>query len=114
MGYSCAAWAGYVEDEISKFCRESTGSSNTWKDVDGETYFYERGREHPDGAVVGAIYRNTGEGFCRKVGSFHITPDGKIKSFPHLPKPIKVSAVRVAEESYLRRRQLGIYPGSNF
>lgn len=108
MGYSCATSADNALKFLMDMITDPNGSSNTWE-KDGESYFYEIGRENPDGAVTGTVYRNVGANRCRKAGTFRIDPDGRIVRFPHAPA-VALANVRAAYEGghldgyHLRRR----------
>lgn len=87
MGYSCTVKAMRVLDAITRFCVQSTGSSNAWRSSDtNEGFFNEVGREQRDGAITGTVFRSISETHARRYGSFRITPDGKIARFPGIPK----------------------------
>ena len=102
MGYSCTAKAGYAKDAL--IIQLQVGfdkqTSNGWKNGLLE-YFYEIGREQPDGAITGSIYRHGGEGSsCVRAGTFRIEPDGKIHHWPTATKAMKQTAQNVGLIEY--------------
>lgn len=101
MGWSCAAKAGLVLDQVSNFCVKNTGASNVFA-KDGETFFFERGREHNDGRITGTIWRNVGNNLARKVGTFLIDADGKIVRFPMISKESRKKFEVDAAKEYSR------------
>lgn len=89
MGWSYSADAGTTMDSWTAFCRETTGSSNTFTDG-GAKFFWETSRtEHGDGAITGTVFRMLDETHCRKAGSFRINGDGTIA---RAPKALKAAA----------------------
>ena len=51
---------------------------------DGRIYFWERGKENPDGAITGSVWRIELDG-CYPAGRFRINADGTIgRGFPFL------------------------------
>lgn len=89
MGYSCTKEAGLVLDKINKACIKQTGISNTWKHKN-IVYFYEIGREHPDGHVTCQVWKMVGNYYCVKSGSIYIDEYGVIKRIPsHLKRLLK-------------------------
>ena len=94
MGYSCTARAAYALDAITALIIETGGhgSSNTW-DRGGWTYFWERGREAGDGAIVGSVWRmNVERETCRRVGALKISSDGDVVRFAHIERDWKLAA----------------------
>lgn len=84
MGYSCTVKADYVLDALLiqlQSAGNENNSSNTWT-KDGQTYFFERGREQPDGAITGRIYRFEPDNMCKLIGNGRIDADGDIPYFP--------------------------------
>lgn len=85
MGYSCAAKASYVQDAMMELLQvndarpENEKTSNGWQ-IDGKTYFCERGRENSDGSITGSVYGPWAQDptRCIKVGSFKVDGDGKV------------------------------------
>lgn len=95
MGWSCAREAAFTLDAFDKACRESTGSSNSWR-ADGKSYFYETSRtEHDDGAITGKVWQvkpwtdpkdGSVSDRCFPAGSFRIEPDGNVSRAPKFLK----------------------------
>jgi len=82
MGWSCRRDAGETLGKVTAACVESTGMSNTYE-VDGVRRFIEvSNKEHDDGAITGSVYREIGDGLCRKAGSFRINGDGSVARGP--------------------------------
>jgi hypothetical protein len=81
MGYSCTAAASDVVDKWVEACVASTGSSNTWRQGKDE-FFFEVGREQPDGAVTGSVYKAVSQNHCRRSGTFRVAPDGTVERAP--------------------------------
>lgn len=96
MGYSYAAKAGYVLDELMiqvQISPSKTGTSNGWSYQDRE-YFFEYGRENNDGAITGIVWEIlSGGNRCRRTGSARIEPDGRITRFPTSNKTQRQSAI---------------------
>lgn len=98
MGWSCRADAAHTMDAISRACVAQTGSSNTWRAETGTdpryepqsftgrqagTHFWEVSRrEHEDGRITGTVFAMLPDGYCRKVGSITISPDGTVTRAP--------------------------------
>ena len=93
MGYSCTALAGDTLELWQDSCYKQTGMSNRYVGNDGNSYFFEIGKEREDGAIVGSVHKMTGY----RVGSFKIKPNGDIEVKPYsmpksfLPKKVKVA-----------------------
>lgn len=89
MGYSCTVKA----DDTLKMTLNAANEqpinnysySNTWE-ANGNKYFYERGRENKDGSITGQVFKFTSGNYAVKIGSLKILPDGKVKSWPGMPK----------------------------
>lgn len=102
MGWSCRKEASEVFSAWVAACRANSGSSNTWKDAKGE-YFFEEGREQRDGAIVGKIVKMGeavpgdphGARYGKNVGSFRISPEGKVERAPAFLKKASASVERL-------------------
>lgn len=95
MGWSCSQLANKVLDVWKDACYKNTGSSNTWKDKKGNTYFYEvSSKEHDDGAITGAIWKifDT-DNHCKKTGTFRINRVGIIERSPKFLKDAVASEI---------------------
>lgn len=77
MGYSCTMAAADVFDAWQEGCKATTNTSNVYEFAGGK-YFFERGRENPDGSITGTIYKYVSETHAKKSGTFKIDADGKI------------------------------------
>lgn len=97
MGWSCSSKAGKTLDAIQQFCHSQTGSSNTWQAGD-KSYFFEVGREQPDGAITATIYKFVDNSRCIKSGSLRIEPDGKISRGPKILKDVPVLILSIQED----------------
>ena len=108
MGYSCTAAAAYASDVIMEILHETSTpetarTSNSWS-VGDETYFFECGRERPDGAITGTVYRNLPDGqHCRKAGTVRIEPDGIITRYPTTTRAQRLRAQQIATQRFLDR-----------
>ena len=91
MGYSCTVAADKVLDNISKKCLAQTQSQNCFE-VNGTSYFWERGREQVDGAITGSIWKiiakGQHKGKCIRAGSFRIEADGILSRWTHGKKSL--------------------------
>lgn len=97
MGYSIATKAANALDILSRHCINTTGKSNTWVHK-GITYFWERGKEQPDGTGTGSVWKLTPDGkYANKTGFYRIDPDGKIIKFTAWPFKWKDYHVRFKE-----------------
>jgi hypothetical protein len=86
VGYSCTALASSTLDALQERFRHD-GSGNTYSTDGGRTrFFWERGREQPDGAMTGTIIRWLDNEDARRAGSYRIDPDGTIVRFPGIPR----------------------------
>ena len=94
MAYSCSTTAANMLGIITKtFATKGNPSILT---IHGKKYFFERGKENPDGAITGTLYKMpddggvtvaplmTSKGTCRKMGSVRIEADGLITRFPRV------------------------------
>lgn len=103
MGWSCTAAAGLTLDAIKEhFTREGIETGNGIKGK-GWTGFWETGPEHEDGAITGSIFKDTGAGYCRRVGSFRIEPDGRISRFPGLGAAARKACEETGAVKYRQR-----------
>lgn len=91
MGYSCTKDAGDMVGVINKMCGLKEGTLH----IDGERYFFERGREQGDGAVTGTLMKMVGENLCRPAGGVRINPDGSIARFPKFTANDKAEALKI-------------------
>jgi hypothetical protein len=94
MGYSLTAKAN---DRLNMIMEHNGDeSSNTWFDDKGNRYFYEIGRENPDGAFTGSVWKFITEGEyagrAKKSGSIRIGPNGEVTRFPNMNKAMKAAA----------------------
>lgn len=87
MGYSCTTAANRTVDKWSDFCFKQNGSSNTFES-NGDSYFYEIGRENGDGAITGTIWKVLIDGRCKRSGTFRVNPDGTIARAPKILKEV--------------------------
>lgn len=62
MGWSYSAVAGRVMDALTKACRASTGSVNTWKRSRGESFWETDRIEQDDGSITGDVWDCLGAG----------------------------------------------------
>ena len=95
MGYSCSAKANYVLRELIvqlKARGQDRASSNVWEFA-GYDYFYELGREQPDGAITSQVMKVVNER-CHRVGGLRIENNGSITN-----APTSNSAQRAAAET---------------
>lgn len=85
MGYSVSTKAAHALDILSRHCAKTTGTANTWVH-NGKKYFWERGKEQPDGAATGSVWRFSPDGiYANRAGSYRIEPDGKVTKFTAWP-----------------------------
>jgi hypothetical protein len=105
MGYSCTAKAALVLAAIQSVMDEAMPNDKSSNKLPNG--FWERGREQPDGAITGTVFKTVRilteaerieaaakmGGDCRpdwignpcaRAGSFKISADGKIVRFPQL------------------------------
>ena len=84
MGYSCTKKADDTLARIGKtFATDGNPNILT---IGGGQFFFEHGKEQNDGAITGTLVQCLDRGFCRKVGSVRISPEGQIVRFPALKK----------------------------
>ena len=81
MGWSATAKACDIERQWSNACRAQTGGSNKYE-ANGNTYFYDIGREQRDGAITGQVFQMSDTGYATRVGTFRIEPDGTVTRYP--------------------------------
>jgi hypothetical protein len=85
VGYSCTRDADETLRGWWSICTGLTGVSNKYE-VNGITYFMERGRQQDDDAITGQVWKmigNTGEvSHCTRSGSFRIEPNGEVGKWP--------------------------------
>ena len=107
MGYSYTAKAGFVLDALGVILRGQNPSSNMIEKTGG---FWETGREQPDGAITGTVWRPWEKDPSRVVnaGSFRIEPDGRISRFPGTTKAERMAAESVGATEYTKRYGDGI------
>ena len=82
MGYSCTQDAGNMLGVIGKFFA-TEGNPNILT-INGERYFFERGREQNDGAITGKLMLMLPDDYCRSVGAVRIEGDGTLTKIPCL------------------------------
>lgn len=77
-----------VLTRIESFCKEESDTPNNWS-IGSRTFFFEWPvyGETEDGSVEGVVYEKIGN-VSKTIGSYFINGDGKIVSFPFLPKDI--------------------------
>lgn len=97
MGYSCTAKASYVSEALLVQLQAGTEfenkNQNSWS-RNSRSYFFEIGREQPDGSVTGIVWALNADGkTCRKAGSAKIAADGSIPYFPTSTRAHRESAV---------------------
>ena len=116
MGWECTAKAGCVLDAIEELLSVKGKSANEIN-LDGEAIgFWEIGKDRPDGAIVGKVWRFTGEKtpegkrLCHSMRGFRIDPGGKISRFPLIPTEIKRLAekrgLEIFQEKFVSRFKL--------
>lgn len=87
MGWSCSAAASDTMRRWDEACRQSTGSSNQWREADGAEFFVEISRrEHQDGAITGTVFKMLPNSRCRRVGTVRIEGDGRVARAPKFLK----------------------------
>jgi hypothetical protein len=82
MGWSATQAACATMDRLTARCIAQTASQNMFK-LDGNSYFWETGREQDDGAITGTITKLIGDiraesCACARAGTFRIEPNGQI------------------------------------
>lgn len=91
MGWSCTKAALDKLNYVMSLSMEE--SSNTWRNNNGEYFFYELpNREHADGRITATIMRFVGDNLCRKVGSLRIEADGTVTRWPHLNTNMRLAS----------------------
>ena len=101
MGYSCTAIARFVEEAmLNRFRHENSGNVFS---VDGgkTTYFVETGREQPDGAITGTVFKMLPNGYAHRAGGYRIEPEGKITRWVGLPRKYWAEFEKAAEQKYI-------------
>jgi hypothetical protein len=84
MGYSCTADAGNMLGVIEHIYATNNDCTMT---IDGNQFFFERGKEQSDGAVTGYLMLCIPKSaYCSKVGNVRIEPNGTITRFPRIDK----------------------------
>lgn len=84
MGYSCTVDAGNMLGLIESIYATNNDCTMT---IDGNQFFFERGREQADGAITGTLMLMIpNSAYCSKVGNVRINPDGSIARFPRIDK----------------------------
>jgi hypothetical protein len=86
MGYSCSAAASMTQKAMLRELEldKLATSGNGWKH-NGQEYFLEQGRENPDGAITGTVYR-VKDGYCYRSGGVRIEKNGIITRWPCVPQ----------------------------
>lgn len=107
MGYSCRQDA---QDTLAVISRRfaTDGNPNIWTigTVQRKQYFFERGREHDDGAITGTLMVILEGDYCKSVGSVRIEGDGTITLFPKLIARDRVELEHEARDLRARNPQL--------
>lgn len=105
MGYSCTALAALTMDAIGEMLDEKSARSGS--NVLPGGGFYERGREQPDGAITGTVYKPYAPDPTKVVrgGSFKIAANGKAERFAGLSKAFLADATARGADKYLARYQ---------
>lgn len=86
MGYSCCQRADWVTDAWKDACIAQTDSQNVFV-TRGSKYFWEIGRENPDGAITGTIWKFLPDSDrVRRSGTFRIEGDGEVTRAPKFLK----------------------------
>lgn len=89
MGYSCTVRAHDVlRRTLNSINGENVNNyafSNTWT-YNGNTFFYERGKENSDGSITGSIFLMLDNGHCRRYGNLKIEANGLVTRWPGMPK----------------------------
>lgn len=89
MGWSACVRACWVRDAWTNACLKSTGIQNVFDTPKGR-YMFETGREQPDGAIVGQVWKYVAGGFpqmhVKRAGSFRIEGDGTVTRAPKFLK----------------------------
>lgn len=84
MGYSCTVDASNMLGVIGKWY--ATNGNPNILTIKEKQYFFERGKEQPDGAITGTLYLMLPNDMCRKAGNVRIEPDGTLTRFPAIPR----------------------------
>lgn len=104
MGYSCTRDAANTLGVIGKMFG-TKGEPNTLT-IKNNRYFFERGDEQSDGAIVGKLFRMLPGDLCREVGLARINDDGTISQFPILSAVEQVEAFNTMRDMSARNPQL--------
>jgi hypothetical protein len=119
MGYSCTKAAAETLDAIFAYLTDKfpdtpgKPSSNGWR-INGRKFFFERGRENPDGAITGSVWEDNGL-TCHRIGTAKIAAQGFVIRFPGVSKKIIADAILEAvisltTKDYNRRRSIRPLP----
>lgn len=101
MGYSCTVKA---DNTLQMTLRYANGKNtfdsqlyfSDWT-INGQKFFYERGRENNDGSITGCVYLFTDENHARKYGSLKISAEGKVIAWPGMPKKLIIEKAPMFE-----------------
>lgn len=104
MGYSCSQDAAHTLGVIQHMFRQ--GKSTNVLTIKGIEYFFERGRQQPDGAITGTLFRMLSDDRASKVGAFKINSDGMISKFPALSAGDRKEAEDTMRDMSARNPQL--------
>jgi len=67
------------------------GETSNGLRIGAATFFYEVGREQPDGSITGTLFENIDATHARKYGSFKISYSGGIVRFPGIKRDMRTS-----------------------
>lgn len=104
MGYSCTQAASHMLGVIRHTFARSDGSNTLT--IKGNQYFYEGGKERREGAIIGSLFLMLPNNLARKVGTYHINPDGTIGRFPGLSAQERKEAEATFVDMQARNQQL--------
>lgn len=104
MGYSCTRDAADMLGNISHFF--ATDGNRNILTIRDKQYFFERGRENPDGAITGTLMECLPNDYCRKAGTVRIEPDGELTRFPRLTPTLRAEVISSFRDMQARNPQL--------
>lgn len=102
MGWSCTMRADTSLKALMNIMG-AKGLSNSWE-WNGNQYFYEIGREQPDGSITGEVYIFLPDNKARRYGSLKIMPNGNVLRFPGTPKAARINASQIPYDIVMQRR----------